>query len=366
MSRFWLEVRPEARYTMGYGGQIRHGRSHLETRRRSKTTLLLPFLVYAIGLHVVGLFVAAEYGAALFPAPPPGKPIQLVTLLPPEPEKTPEEIPEEPDWDGQIVETPDPKQEVEPPEDAEYLATHNERVEEETRSRDTRINPEVLTKDFHMEDQVQQQDLVNVDVTRPSTGAQVGNERFDPATDGSLSSLPSKWQFTNRDGYEDPVPAASNQSVIAGAPQADLLNERPDTVTNLNTKEFLYAAYLLQIRRLVAFYWEQNLDNLSSSVRLVKPRYDTDVEAVLDANGALLHVEVVESAGEDALDAAVVRAYRIAAPFPPPPEGLVSPDGRAYLPPMGWTVTVGQAQNRYQGVDPRAGVRFPGLLKSPR
>ncbi|TNE87447.1 MAG: energy transducer TonB [Deltaproteobacteria bacterium] len=341
-------------------------RQRLSKPRRSRLALLLPFVVYAVGLHFLGLVAAVEYGGWLFPKPPPGKPVQLVTLLPPEPEKLPEPEPEEPDWDGQIVETPDPEQEIDPPEDAEYLAEHNERVEEETRSRDTRINPEVLTKDFHLEDKVEKQDLVDVDVTKPSTGAQVGNDRFDPAKDGSLAALPSKWRFTNRDGYEAPVPAASTQSVIAGAPQADLLDEKPDTETNLNTKEFLYAAYLLQIRRLVAFYWEQNLDNLSGSVRLVKPKYNTDVEIVLDANGALIATTITEESGSEALDDAVVRAYKIAGPFPPPPEGLVSPDGRAYLPPMGWTVTVGQAQNRYQGVDPRAGVRFPGLLKSPR
>ncbi|MCO4744143.1 MAG: TonB family protein [Proteobacteria bacterium] len=319
-----------------------------------------------MALHGLGTLAAIRYGDALFPAPPPGEPIQLVMIKVPEPEKPLEEQPEEPDWEGQIVETPDPKEEVPPPEDAEYLAEQNERVEEETRARDTRINPEVLTKEFSPEDEMQQEDLVDVDVTQPSTGAQVGNDRFDPAEDGSLAALPSPWRFTNREGFEAPVPAASTQSVIAGAPQADLLNEKPDVQTNLNTKEFLYASYLLQIRRLVAFYWEQNLDNLSSSVRLIKPRYTTNVEIVLDRNGALSGLKITEESGSSELDEAVVRAYRIAGPFPPPPDGLVSADGRAYLPPMGWVVSVGQAQNRYQGIDPRAGVRFPGLLKSPR
>ena len=34
----------------------------------------------------------------------------------------------------------------------------------------------------------------------------------------------------------------------------------------LNTVEILYASYLNRIRRLVNFYWNQNLDNLPASV----------------------------------------------------------------------------------------------------
>jgi hypothetical protein len=29
-------------------------------------------------------------------------------------------------------------------------------------------------------------------------------------------------------------------------------------------------------------------------------------------------------------------------------------------------VQVGQAQANYQGIDPRSGVQFPGILKAPR
>ena len=70
--------------------------------------------------------------------------------------------------------------------------------------------------------------------------------------------------------------------------------------------------------------------------------------------------------GNDPLDDAVVRAFRVAGPFPNPPDGLVAKDGRVYLPNMSFTVGVGQARMQYQGIDPRAGVQYPGILKSPR
>jgi protein TonB len=134
----------------------------------------------------------------------------------------------------------------------------------------------------------------------------------------------------------------------------------------LNTKENLYAGYLNRIRRLVNYYWQQNLDNLSSSARLGRPRYSTTVEVVLNADGALELIEVTEESGVGELDDCVVRAFRAAGPFDNPPEGLIEKDGRVYLPTMEFTVELTTARVQYQGIDPRAGVQFPGILKSPR
>jgi hypothetical protein len=56
----------------------------------------------------------------------------------------------------------------------------------------------------------------------------------------------------------------------------------------------------------------------------------------------------------------------LASPFPNPPEGLIQSDGRVYLPDMDFTVRFRIGRARYQGIDPRAGVQYPGILKSPR
>ncbi len=58
-------------------------------------------------------------------------------------------------------------------------------------------------------------------------------------------------------------------------------------------------------------------------------------------------------------------AFRIAGPFPNPPPELIDIDGRIYLTNMQFTVELGRARAVYEGVDPRAGVRFPGLLNAP-
>ena len=203
-------------------------------------------------------------------------------------------------------------------------------------------------------------------MSKPSTGAKVGNDRFDPDRDGTLASLPPPWAFTNKDGLQDPVPAAHMSAARSGAPQNDWLDEERANEVALNTKEYLYNGYIQRIRRLVNFYWQQNLDNLPRSVHLSRTSYSTTVLPVLDGLGALESIDVVEESGSTPLDNAVLRAFRVAGPFPNPPEGLIEDDGRVYLPNMAFMVNIGTARAQYQGIDPRAGVQFPGILKSPR
>ena len=291
--------------------------------------------------------------------------IQVLFVDPPESLTEEEEDPEVPLFEGQIVEVAPPKEE-EIPKEADYLAEHNIVVEEETKTDKFKLNPEILAPKFSKEEKLEQEDLVDLNIDKPSTGAQVGNHRFDPDRHGSLAALPSPWTQTNKPGPQDPVPAAHLSSAISGAPQNDLLDEKRGDEVNLNTKEYLYHGYWTRIRRLVGFYWNQNLDNLPSSVRYAKSSYTTTVKYVLNADGALDHIEVVEESGLGELDDCVVRAFRIAGPFPNPPEGLIEKDGRVYAPDSGFTVQLGTARAQYQGIDPRAGVQFPGILKSPR
>ncbi len=283
-----------------------------------------------------------------------------------EPPKPPPEEPEDKivQPDGQIVEIAKP---LDPqiPDQSDYLAEWNNQVDRETRSEQYAVNPEVVSDQFSRETQVGGDTLPDVHAERPATGAMVGNDRFDPGRDGNFASLPSPYSVTNAPGLDAPVPSTPGSRDWKGAPQNDLLNEQIGDRTALNTREYLYASYLNRIRRLVNFYWKQNVDNLPSSVRFAKSSYDTGVDVVLTSEGGLDTLEVTHESGSNPLDDCVVRAFKLAGPFPNPPEGLIERDGRVYLPDFTFQVTLGHAQLRYDGVDPRAGVQFPGLLKSP-
>ena len=291
------------------------------------------------------------------------RPVELVFVDPQKPdleEPTPEDA-----FEGQIVDLPDPNEALRP-EDANYLAEADRLVEEETRTEDYKVNPEILAPEYSEESKLELENLQDVGADQASTGAQVGNDRFDPQEDGSLAALPSPYQLTNLDGLQSPTVASHRSESIAGAPNNDLLDEEIGQSVNLNTKEFLYANYINQIRRLVVFYWRQQLDNLPRSLRISKPRYKTVVYIALNEDGLLDEVQVLETSGVGPLDNAVVEAFKIAGPYPEPPEGLMDPDGRARLSDMAFTVEVGQANSAYRGIDPRSGVQFPGILKSPR
>ena len=291
------------------------------------------------------------------------RPVELVFVDPQRP-KLEEPEPEE-STQGQIVDLPDPN-EATRPEDANYLAEADRMVDEETRTEDYKVNPEILAPEYSEDSKLELENLEDVGADQASTGAQVGNDRFDPQEDGSLAALPSPYQLSNLDGLQSPTVASHRSESIAGAPNNDLLDEEIGQSVNLNTKEFLYANYINQIRRLVVFYWRQQLDNLPRSLRISKPRYKTVVYISLNEDGLLDEIQVLETSGVGPLDNAVVEAFKIAGPYPEPPEGLMDPDGRARLSDMAFTVEVGQANSAYRGIDPRSGVQFPGILKSPR
>ena len=344
----------------------------MRARSRRRSAPWLPRLITWVGLSLILHALIAAVLIPLWPhlQPPErdfdARPVTLV-VLEPEEEELKEEDPED-DWDGQLVDVAEPE-EKEKPEDAEYLAEFDQVVPEETRTDKFRINPEVLAPEYSPDDKLQFEDLMDVGAEEHSTGAKIGNDRFDPSEHGAMASIPSPYQLTNKEGLQKPTRASSSSQSIAGAPNNDLLDEELGDGVYLNTKEFLYAGYLNQIRRLVNFYWQQNLDNLPPGARAVwaKSRYETVVTVALNTDGGLASIELLQECGSAPLDEAVISAFRIAGPFPPPPEGLVSKkDGLAHLGTMSFTVAVGQANSRYMGIDPRGGVQFPGILKAPR
>lgn len=292
-------------------------------------------------------------------------------LLPVEPrdeaEPEPEPPPPPPLPEGQIVETVKPEEERVPTR-ADYLDSHDNAVPEEMRSARFKVNPDVLSNVYARESRYRMEDLADVGATEFSTGATAGGARYDaqPGPGPPRTMLPSQWSLTNKEGLAAPTVASSRTQELAGAPQNDLLDEKIGPMTALNTRKLVGAEYYNRIRRLVNFYWGQNLDNLPSSTRVSRTHYSTVVDVVLTADGALDSITVTSSSGLEPIDRCVVDAFRIAGPFPNPPEALISADGRVYLPDFDFNVNFGRAQFQYRGIDPRAGVQFPGITKSPR
>ena len=91
--------------------------------------------------------------------------------------------------------------------------------------------------------------------------------------------------------------------------------------TELNAHAYKYASYMNQIRRLVNFYWQQQLDNLNEPLQ--KQDYTTVVAVQLDSKGNLTSIKVTQGSGIKGVDDCVTDAFVLVGPYPEPPELLV-------------------------------------------
>ncbi len=103
--------------------------------------------------------------------------------------------------------------------------------------------------------------------------------------------------------------------------------------TTLTTREFLYYTYFKRIKGRIAQYWEpsikKKIEKMVTQGRKLASTSDrkTKLLIVLNNEGNLIGVKVIGDSGVQDLDDAAVEAFKSAAPFPNPPEGIVEEDG---------------------------------------
>lgn len=278
--------------------------------------------------------------------------------------KPEEPKPKEPE--GQIVEIAPPADQRAPLH-ADYVAEYNSLVAKETRTESFKLNPEIIANIYSRESHASKEEVPDVGATEQSTGAQVGGPDEAPGDAGApRSALPSPFALTNKAGLAAPMLASSGSDSLAGAPQNDRLNEDLGDSVALNARLFVGAEYYNRIRRMVNPFWAHNASNLPPETVIAKTSYRTVVEATLTSDGRLESVAVVSHSGSEVVDNCLLDAFRMASPFPNPPAQLIGKDGRVQVPDFDFMLSFVQAQNQYQGIDPRAGVQFPGILKNPR
>ena len=276
-----------------------------------------------------------------------------------------EEEEEEDDLDGQVVDLPKPTEEQKP-EDADFLAEYDITVEEEMVSELFKIAPEVVAPVYSEESTFELEDILEMNVEEASTGATAGDMVFDRNPNARFAVTPSDYDIQTKDGANRPMMSAHRKETLQGAPSNDYL---PDIdkgfATQLNADEFLFAGFLNRVKRMVSFYANQTLQNARPQVPVTKMAYDLTVDAMLDPDGNLVSIRVTEASGIPAFDEAILEAWRLAAPFPNPPPGMVEDDGYIHIDDFGFHITIGRARAELTGIDPRQGVMFPGLQTTP-
>jgi len=276
-----------------------------------------------------------------------------------------EEEEEEDDLDGQVVDLPKPTEEQKP-EDADFLAEYDITVEEEMVSELFKIAPEVVAPIYSEESTFELEDILEMNVEEPSTGATAGDIVFEKRPNARYAVTSSDYNIETKDGAARPMISAHRQQTLQGAPSNDYLPDiEKGIATQLNADEFLWAGFLNRVKRMVSFYANQTLQNARPEVPVTKMAYDLTVDAMLDPEGELVSVKVTEASGIPAFDEAILEAWKLAAPFPNPPPGMVEEDGYIHIDDFGFHITIGRARAELTGIDPRQGVMFPGLQTTP-
>lgn len=224
----------------------------------------------------------------------------------------------------QVVESE--KAESLPPEKAKYLGERDQSVEKETKAK-------------------------QVDSFRkggsPSKAGSGGKPSFALKNLAPPSSQPVKPPTQAEiDGFREQQKVAKKESNSggpsgaenAGSATSDYLKDVSEgDKTLLNTKEFVYFSYYRRIRERLEVAWNSKLHSALDGYvyggrRLANDRnYVTGVIVVLDRNGKITAVKVLQKSGARDLDEAAVGAFNDAGPFPDPPTGLVDKSGQIQI-----------------------------------
>lgn len=119
----------------------------------------------------------------------------------------------------------------------------------------------------------------------------------------------------------------------AAATSDYIKDKEPGLETLLSTREFVYFSYYNRIRHQLNQYWEPKIKDkvvhLFKQGRRVAATEDriTQVLITLDQRGVLQKVQVIGRSGIMDLDEVAIEAFRLAAPFPNPPKGIIEQDG---------------------------------------
>jgi TonB family protein len=248
-----------------------------------------------------------------------------IELVEPEPQIKPEKL-IEPETPKQIVDQEEKPVNDEIDENAKYLSQNNQKVIKETvaknrgefknRKSNTRKGETKSSKSMSIKDMSPQMDI-----------SKLIEEKLQFEKDYDDGLLTEKTDTKQK-------PAEQPQSGGEVSQTEDYLKDQEESVeTLLSTKEFVYYTFYNRIRAQLNQYWQSKVREkflkLLHTGRNIASGDDkiTKLLITLDRKGNLVRVQVLSDSGVKDLDDAAIEAFRAAAPFPNPPEGIVESDG---------------------------------------
>lgn len=340
-------------------------------RRDDLRPALLIAVVVSVVLHIpiAMWFLDATYLSPAPLLPPAPMQVRLLEVTPPQPEEAEDLEEEQTPVDGQIVEIAPPEDQRRP-EEAQFLAEFDSTVPEERVDPRYRVDRTITAPTYSPDDLYERENEASESAPQqPSAGSMAGRETFAPGRFSLFPNQRSPWDRpSSEEGLDTPIPSPHTATRMAGSPSNDYL---PDVAsgdrTALNSHEFLYASFWNRVKQLVSFFADQTLANARPTVAIRKPKYEMVLSGMIAMDGSLQAIDIERSSGVPEWDRAIQEAFRMAAPFPDPPDGAADP-ATGFIPirNFGFTIMIGGARAEMSGIDPRQSVQFPGLETIPR
>ncbi len=331
------------------------------------------------------------------------EPVPLPEQMPPTPkpeapkpeEKPPEQrqvVPPKPEKLNQKIVDLDLGKEVEPPKDAKYLAQKNNRVEQETRGKDTNLDREQQgeqakpsddeNKTAHLEEREAEpgqkarqafapeplvprappptlsmrspgEDQAPLERSpdglraidddlhgdggprRRAAGAprlRLSRQQYETVfgNDAEAAAAIAKQERSKRKGT-----AAERRAKVLAALENFIPEVKPGNQTALNTRAAPFAQFITHMHRQIHVHWAfgflADMDSRSPNLPMNDPKLVTKLEIVLDSEGNVDKVALVRASGLTSYDMAAIDTVYASAPYPTPPTAILSGNRKVYI-----------------------------------
>ena len=226
---------------------------------------------------------------------------------------------------GQIVEQSESVNE-EIPESAQYLGAKNQKVKQETRAA---VSGQFKNDGGLGQSAQKAQEKTAALKPKPTL------ETLTPAYQFKAAAAAIKEQSHQQTAEERASAEGEGEGTSPDLSRSNdyLPDHEKGLQTMLNTREFKYFSYYSRIKNQLNQFWEPKIKQKVMYVfrqgRRIASTKDhiTRLLIVLNNEGTLVTVKVLDQSGVIELDDAAIEAFREAAPFPNPPSGLIESDG---------------------------------------
>lgn len=235
----------------------------------------------------------------------------------------------------QIVDQSDKAINDEIDNNAKYLSAHNQKVVKQTRAthfgdfQNTPSKNNIAGKKGGKPEKISLKDLSpQFDISKSIRDRDEREKQFE--NDPDAIKIAAK--------KNEKKPASQSDEVGDGGDKVSqtvdyVKNLDPGLETLLSTREFVYYTYYARIRRQLNQFWgpkvKEKIAIIYKQGRQIASNEDkiTRCLVTLDKTGNLTRVQIIGNSGVHELDEAATEAFKLAAPFPNPPNGIVDEDG---------------------------------------